>query len=214
MFVVCHFKHVSCTFIAQPAAFNLLHRRVCPSVAVTNILTAERKTGQSTTVSPAKVMTKMWNEYEDKWHKNPMPRGNIPTSYGIYSMFMLQMFIKLCFGYIQAVFILISSVYDEHYNTLCLTYICSCMYLMCPVYNRCSCLFINTHKTRCWLVISNDASDRKRKLWTMCTKLWAIYSECTAVECSCLRYISQCQVSYEAMKFWPSHPECERLCIC
>lgn len=104
---------------------------MCPSVAVTNILTAERNTGQSTTVSPVKVMTKMWNEYKDKWHMNPIPRRDIPTLYIIYSV--VYLYFRFLSSHILAIcwllFRPISSVYDKHYNIICLTLMWICAYL-------------------------------------------------------------------------------------
>lgn len=171
--------HISCIFITKPAVFNLLNHWGWPTEAVTNILTAERKTGQSTTVSTAKVMTKMWNEYEDKWHMNPVPRGNIPTLYIIYSMLMFQIFIKPYCGHIlTAVYPYLFCLWRTFsYILLDLLYICSCKYLMYTVYNRCSCLFVNVRETHClrscWR-LRQKRNNLKRVLHyeSMCSFFW------------------------------------------
>lgn len=70
-----HFHHTTCS------SQSLTTADWWSSVAVTNILSAERTTGQSTTVSTVKVMTTMWNEYQDKWHMDPICRGGIFQHY-------------------------------------------------------------------------------------------------------------------------------------
>lgn len=93
-FIMCSLCVIShLIFITKYAAFNLLNHRGQSIEAVTNILSAEKKTSQSTAVSTAKVMTKMCNEYEDKWHMDPIPRRNIPTLY-VKAVSLFQILIK------------------------------------------------------------------------------------------------------------------------
>lgn len=74
------------------------NRSVVLSSTNKHTLMVEWKTGQSSNVSSVKVMTKMWNEYKDRWQVKLIHQGNIPAIYIMHKMFAFEIFIKIYFN--------------------------------------------------------------------------------------------------------------------
>lgn len=102
-------------FWSQPACIQSINSHSVALCSSNKYAAAEWKTGQSTTVCTVKVMTKMWNEYEDKWHMDPIPRGEYSNIiYNTYYVYISDSYQAIFWLYTR-LFIFIPPPSDEHY---------------------------------------------------------------------------------------------------
>lgn len=145
----CALFLISCIFITmKPASLRLLNKPGWPRRSSNEYPDGtggkkkkKKRAGQSSSVSAPKVATKMWNEYEDKWHANPFPPGNIPTLHIIYIPCLRFRSSSACVPLSPP---LISCVYEERHLTFSSNRV-FCWHSVYTMCNRCSCLFANAH---------------------------------------------------------------------